>query len=128
MTVKVLYIEDNNTNADMVRAFFRHLDVEYLRAKDGISGTAMAREHRPDIILMDLRMPMQDGLTTTRAIKAEPELAHVPVVIVTADPSPVMPTLADDVGFDDYITKPVTRRQILEIIKKHLGINLTPQR
>lgn len=104
---RVLYIEDNLENRMLVRRVLAAEGYEILEAEGAERGLQMAREQAPDLIMIDINMPLLDGLTLTSLMKADPALGHIPVVALTAN---VMRgdrerTLA--AGCDGYIQKPI---------------------
>ena len=80
MTKRILMIEDTEDNRQILRDLFAATDYELIEAADGAEGLAMARAHKPDLILMDIQLPVLDGYETTRRIKADPELRGIPVI------------------------------------------------
>ncbi len=107
MAAKVLYVEDNDDNRILVRRILEAEGYHVLEATSAQEGLTLAREHHPDLILVDINMPEVDGLTMTAHLKSDPDLAQVPVVAITAN---VMKgdrerTLA--AGCDGYIQKPI---------------------
>jgi two-component system, cell cycle response regulator DivK len=91
-----------------------------LEAEDGEQGIAAAAAHRPDLILMDIQMPVLDGYEATRRIKANPQLKAIPIIVVTSYALSGDEDKARAAGCDDYITKPYSPRQLLAKIKEHL--------
>ncbi|MEM6647289.1 MAG: ATP-binding protein, partial [Bacteroidota bacterium] len=108
----VLVVDDN----DEIRSYVRsHLDAYYrvLEAEDGEAGLQMARAHMPDLVLSDVMMPKLDGYGLCRAIKADAELAFIPVVLLTAKASSESKLAGLGVGADDYLTKPFSSDELL---------------
>jgi len=108
----VLVVDDN----DEVRAYVRsHLDPHYrvLEAENGEAGVQMARAHMPDLVLSDVMMPKLDGYGLCRAIKADAELAFIPVVLLTAKASSESKLAGLGEGADDYLTKPFSSDELL---------------
>lgn len=105
----VLYIEDHDDNRVLVRRVLLacDYDIVLLEASSAEQGIALARERRPDLILMDLSMPGMDGLTATRRLRAIPELAAVPVVALTANVMDGDRKRSLDAGCSGYICKPI---------------------
>ena len=83
MTRRILLVEDTDDNREIVRDLMDSVGYELLEANDGAAGLAMATEHRPDLILMDIQLPVMDGYEVTRRIKADPALWHIPIIAVT---------------------------------------------
>ena len=111
---KILLVEDNEMNRDMLSRRLQRKGFEVVIAVDGGEGVAKAKEHLPDLILMDLSLPVLDGLQATAQIKAEPTTAKIPVLALTAH------AMADDrdralaAGCQDYDTKPIDLPRLLE--------------
>ena len=116
---RILYVEDSAQNRDIVRRYL-YGEFELLEAEDGEHGFERAKRDKPDLILMDLSLPGMDGWETTRKIKTLTQLAHVPVIALTAHVSREDRERARDVGCSDYLTKPVERELLLGAIRKHL--------
>lgn len=110
----VLLVEDNADNQAIYRMILEHSGFTVLQAWDGEAGVRMAREHRPDLILMDVSIPRMDGLEATRVLKADPDTAPIPVVALTAHAMPEDRQRAFDAGCESYLSKPVEPRRVLE--------------
>jgi two-component system cell cycle response regulator DivK len=106
---RVLYIEDNRDNRLLVRRILlaSDFDFEMLEAASAVEGIRIAREQKPDVILMDLSMPDVDGLTATRTLRAFPETEHIPVVAVTANVMQADKARTLAAGCVGYIGKPI---------------------
>jgi CheY-like chemotaxis protein len=118
--VKILYVEDNEDNIYMLKRRLTKLRCEVLIAGDGAQGVAMAHSEHPDIILMDLSLPVMDGWEATRRIKASEQTRHIPVIAVSANAMDGDREKALAAGCDDYDTKPVDFPRLLEKIRAHL--------
>ena len=121
--MKILYVEDNEDNIYMLKRRLTKLRCEVLIAGDGAQGVAMAHSERPDIILMDLSLPVMDGWEATRRIKASEATRHIPVIAVSANAMDGDRETALAAGCDDYDTKPVDFPRLLEKIRAHLKGN-----
>ena len=117
---KVLYIEDNDDNIYMITRRLSRSGYEVLVAKDGEVGLAMARSEAPSLILMDLDLPVVDGWEATRRLKASDETRHIPVVAVSAYAMASDRRRALDAGCDDFFSKPVNLKRLLERIESLL--------
>jgi CheY-like chemotaxis protein len=115
--MKILYVEDNEDNIFMLKNRLTRLGHTVVIAKDGAQGVAMAQSERPDIILMDLSLPVLDGWQATRQIKAAPNTKHIPVIALTANAMAGDREKALAAGCDDYDTKPVELPRLLGKIK-----------
>lgn len=105
--LKILYIEDNDDNVYVVRNWLGRAGITVLVAVDGEEGTAMAVAERPDLILMDLSLPVLDGWEATRRLKTAPETRHIPVIALSAHAMVGDREKALAAGCDDYDIKPI---------------------
>lgn len=117
----VLIVEDNEDNRIIYRTFLEHHGYVVLEASDGEAGVQSVREHRPDIVLMDISMPVLDGYEATRILKADPATASIPVVALTAHAMAEDRRLAAEAGCDSYLAKPAEPRQVLAEVERMLG-------
>lgn len=104
---RILYVEDNDDNIYVISHRLGRAGFTVLVARDGEQGVAMARAERPDVILMDLRLPVIDGWEATRRIKADPATRHIPILALSAHAMTGDRANALAAGCDDYDTKPV---------------------
>jgi CheY-like chemotaxis protein len=118
---RLLLVEDNPDNRDMLSRRLVRRGFELVFAADGAEAVRMATEERPDLILMDLSLPVIDGWEATRRIKAAPETARIPVIALTAHAMAGDRAEALAAGCDDYDTKPVDLPRLLEKIGALLG-------
>jgi CheY-like chemotaxis protein len=121
MQAKILLIEDNEMNRDMLSRRLTRKGYEVLIAVDGGQGIAMARSEAPDLILMDMSLPITDGWEATRQLKAAPETRQIPVIALTAHAMTSDRDKAMQAGCDDYDTKPVELARLLGKIESLLG-------
>ncbi|HMQ34713.1 MAG TPA: response regulator [Chloroflexaceae bacterium] len=117
---KILLVEDNEMNRDMLSRRLQRKGYEVLIAIDGEQGVAMARAEQPDLILMDMSLPVLDGWEATRAIKADPSTMAVPVIALTAHAMAGDQEKCVAAGCDDYDTKPVELARLLGKIESLL--------
>jgi two-component system cell cycle response regulator DivK len=117
---KILIVEDNEMNRDMLSRRLERRGFVIVMAVDGQQGVEMARSEKPDLILMDMSLPVMDGWTATRAIKDDAELAKIPVIALTAHAMEGDREKAMAAGCDDYDTKPIELPRLLEKIGKFL--------
>jgi CheY-like chemotaxis protein len=115
--MKILYVEDNEDNICMLKNRLTRAGHTVVVATDGAQGVAMALSERPDMILMDLSLPVLDGWQATRQIKAGPDTKHIPVIALTANAMAGDREKALAAGCDDYDTKPVELPRLLGKIK-----------
>jgi two-component system, cell cycle response regulator DivK len=104
---RILYVEDNDDNIYVISHRLGRAGFTVLVARDGEQGVAMARAERPDLILMDLRLPVIDGWEATRRIKADESTRHIPILALSAHAMAGDRANALAAGCDDYDTKPV---------------------
>jgi len=118
---KILLVEDNEMNRDMLTRRLERKGFEVVIAVDGQAGVDMASSSNPDIILMDLSLPVIDGWEATRQIKADPATQPIPVIALTAHAMAGDEQKALAAGCDDYDTKPVDLKRLLGKIENLLG-------
>ena len=112
----ILVVEDDEANQELVTRFLRRSGHQVLVAGDGYAAVSAARQHVPDLILMDLGLPGLGGCEAAQQIKSAPETAHIPIIALTAH------TISDDVrkaieaGIDAYETKPVVYQRLMKKI------------
>lgn len=116
---KILVVDDTEWNRDLV---VQLLEDEYdvIEAVDGEEAVKKAEQERPDLILMDLGMPVMDGWEATRRIKANSELKHIPIIAVTSHAMVGDEIQAREAGCDDYVAKPIDEDELIKKIKKFL--------
>ena len=120
MGKRILVIEDTEDNRQIIRDPLTSFDYELLEAVDGAEGVAMAEAHHPDLILMDIQLPVLDGYEATRRIRAIPELAEVPIIAVTSYALSGDEAKTREAGCDGYIAKPFSPRQLLAKVREFL--------
>ena len=120
MGKRILVIEDTEDNRQIIRDLLTSFDYELIEAADGAEGVAMAQAHHPDLILMDIQLPVMDGYEATRRIRAVPELAGVPIVAVTSYALSGDEAKTREAGCDGYIAKPFSPRHLLAKIREFL--------
>ena len=120
MNKTVLIVEDQEDNRRIMRDLLTSSGYAVIEATTGIEGVAAAEVHRPDLILMDVQLPGIDGYEATRQIKAQPELAHIPLIIVTSYALSGDDRKAYAAGCDDYVAKPFSPRRLLAKVRAYL--------
>jgi two-component system cell cycle response regulator DivK len=120
MRKRILVIEDTEDNRQIMRDLFTSAGYEVLEAVDGLSGVAAAETAKPDLILMDIQLPIIDGYEATRRIKANTALAHIPILAVTSYALSGDEEKARVVGCDGYVTKPFSPRELLARVRSFL--------
>lgn len=119
--VKILLVEDNEMNRDMLSRRLIRKKFEVVIAIDGVEGIEMSISEAPDIILMDMSLPVLDGWQATKKIKADPQTKHIPVIAMTAHAMVGDQEKCLQAGCDDYDTKPVQFPRLLYKIKNLIG-------
>jgi two-component system cell cycle response regulator DivK len=122
---KLLLVEDNEMNRDMLSRRLTRRGYEVAIAIDGAEGLAMAQSEHPDLVLMDMSLPVMDGWEATRQIKAAEGTCHLPVLGLTANAMAGDREKALDAGCDDYDTKPVDLERLLKKIEDLLARSTT---
>jgi two-component system cell cycle response regulator DivK len=117
----ILLVEDNEMNRDMLSRRLRRKGYEVTTANDGVEGVEQARIIRPDLILLDMSLPLKDGWTAAAELKADVETANIPVIALTAHAMQGDREKALDAGCDDYDTKPVEFVRLLEKMQRFLS-------
>ena len=118
---KILLVEDNEDNRDMLSRRLTRRGYEIVVAVDGGQGVAMAGSERPQLILMDMSLPVIDGWTAVQQIKADPALAKIPIIALTAHAMSGDRERALQAGCDEFDTKPVDLPRLLEKMEALLG-------
>jgi CheY-like chemotaxis protein len=115
---KILLVEDNEDNRDMLSRRLERKDFIVTLAVDGLDGVNKAKENMPDLILMDMSLPIMDGWQATKTLKSEPETKNIPVIALTAHAMSSDRDKAMEAGCDDYDTKPVDFKRLVDKIEK----------
>jgi two-component system cell cycle response regulator DivK len=120
MSKKILLVEDTEDNRQLIRDLMTSAGYELLEAENGKMGVDMAMRHRPDLILMDIQLPVLDGYEATRRIKSDPDLCRIPIIAVTSYALSGDDVRAREAGCEGYVTKPFSPRQLLSMIAEFL--------
>ena len=120
MSKLILVVEDQEDNRRIMRDLLASAGYEVMEAVTGEEGVAAAETHRPDLILMDIQLPGLDGYEATRQIKANPDLQHIPIIVVTSYALSGDDVKAYEAGCDDYVSKPYSPRKLLAKIRQYL--------
>ncbi|HEY7254174.1 MAG TPA: response regulator [Methylomirabilota bacterium] len=116
----ILYVEDNEMNRRIVRDLLRRTSYRLLEAPDGEAGVTMAREEHPDLILMDVQLPVVSGIEATRTLRGEPATAATPIIAITSFALAGDEQKAQEAGATAYLAKPYSPRDLLEMIRRLL--------
>ena len=120
-TVKrILVVEDQEDNRRILRDLLTNAGYEVIEADNGGEALRSVSARRPDLILMDIQLPVIDGYETTRRLKADPALRDIPVIVITSYALSGDEDKARAAGCDDYVTKPYSPRQVLAKIRTYL--------
>ena len=117
---KILLVEDNELNRDMLSRRLERRGYTIVLACDGEEGVARAKSELPDLILMDMSLPVLDGWTATQQIKADSQTARIPVIALTAHAMASDEQKAREAGCDDFDTKPIELTRLLEKMQSQL--------
>jgi len=120
MAKVILVVEDEPKSLVLIRDLLQVSGFKTIEAIDGEKGVELARAKKPDLILMDIMMPKMDGYTACREIKMDKATRAIPVVMLTALDYELNKELGRDVGAAEYITKPVDRQELLDVISRFL--------
>jgi CheY-like chemotaxis protein len=118
---KILVVEDDSANRDMIVRYLALLGYEIIVARDGWQAVTMAQTERPDLILMDMQLPVMDGWEATRQLKAAPGTRSIPVVALTAYAMDDERQRCLEAGCDDYETKPLVFPRLLKKLQSILS-------
>ncbi|MCF3649489.1 ATP-binding protein [Synoicihabitans lomoniglobus] len=116
----VLIVEDNPTNAELIKANLEYLGAHVRWAENGRDGVDQAIDHRPELILMDVQMPVMDGIAATRALRADERTSHIPIVMVTALSDELTRETCERAGANNFLPKPFTLQSFYEAIRPFL--------
>ena len=121
MSKRILVVEDQEDLRGMLRDLLTGSDYSVIEATDGAAGIAMAKSEHPDLILMDIQMPVIDGYEATRQIRADPAIDGIPIIAVSSFAMKGDEQKARSAGCDHYVTKPYSPMQLLKVIRGILG-------
>ena len=119
---KILVIEDEETVRENILELLDAEGFEAIAAENGRIGLNLAQQHRPDLILCDIRMPELDGYGVLSALRSAPETAEIPFLFLTAKAAKTDVNLGMELGASNYITKPFTLMELLTAIETHMGV------
>ena len=119
MRKRILVVEDQEDNRRIIRDLLRHAGFDVIEVGDGEKALTAASTHRPDVILMDIQLPLLDGYEATRRIKADPALRHIPIIVITSYALSGDETEARAAGCDAYMAKPFSPRALLAKIREY---------
>jgi two-component system cell cycle response regulator DivK len=114
----VLIIEDNDKNMKLARDVLQAKGFQTLEAVTGEDGVRLAKEHVPDLVLMDIQLPGINGIEAFRQLRADPKTARIPVVALTASVTPTDRSAITAAGFDAFIGKPISLKEFVDTVKR----------
>ena len=121
MPKKVMIVEDNELNMKLFRDLIEASGYETVRTRNGLEALDLARQHRPDLILMDIQLPEISGLEVTKWLKEDDDLAHIPVIAVTAFAMKGDEERIRQGGCEAYLSKPISVGLFLDTVRRFLG-------
>jgi two-component system, cell cycle response regulator DivK len=121
MSKCILVVEDQEDNRQIIRDMLFATDYQITEAENGQEALVAVAKQRPDLILMDIQMPILDGYEATRRIKADPRLRSIPIIAITSYALSGDEQKARAAGCDDYVPKPYSPRQLLAKIRQYLS-------
>lgn len=124
---RVLVVDDDREVVRLMRAYLERAGYEVLAAYDGQTAVQILRREVPDLLLLDLMLPDQDGFDITRLVRRERKLAHIPVIMLTARVDDLDKIVGLELGADDYVTKPYNPREVLARVRARLREQAPPQ-
>jgi CheY-like chemotaxis protein len=117
----VLLVEDNEDNRTVYRTILEHFGYDVVEARNGEDGIRMAREEHPNLILMDISIPVIDGWEATKILKADETTKHIPIIALTAHALATDRAKAEEVGCDGYLAKPCEPRRVVAEVERFIG-------
>jgi two-component system, OmpR family, alkaline phosphatase synthesis response regulator PhoP len=121
MPKKILIVDDEPNILKVLTSRFKSAGYEVVVASDGMQATMKAHREKPDLIIMDIKMPGGDGLAVYKNLQLSDDTGIIPIIFLTAHPSEEYKKQAMEMGADDFITKPFDEKQLMEKVKKALG-------
>ena len=114
----ILIVEDNEKNMKLARDVLQAKGYKTLEATSGEDGVKLARQHVPDLVLMDIQLPGINGIEAFKQIRADAKTARVPVVALTASVTPTDRSAINAAGFDAFVSKPINLKEFLDTVKR----------
>ena len=120
MTATILVVEDHERNRKLARTVLEYRGYTVVECDDGEPSLALARAHRPALVLMDIQLPTMDGITALRRLRADAQTASIPVIAVTASVTTKDVGVIAKAGFDGYVAKPIRYAAFMDAVRSHL--------
>lgn len=121
MNAKIMVVDDARENRALLRDVLMHYGYEVIEAQDGAEAVRLTKERMPALILMDVQMPVMNGIEAMKLLKTDPETKHIKIISLSAFAVDIEMGQFLNSGFDDYISKPIDIRRLPALIQKHLG-------
>ena len=121
MAKKILIVEDNEVNRVLMKDLLAYHGYEIIEAANGAEGIEEAKEYRPDLILMDMQMPIMDGIQAITHLKADPETRDLKIIGITSFAMKGDRERILQAGCDEYVAKPINTRELPKLVKRLLG-------
>jgi two-component system, cell cycle response regulator len=126
MSQKILTIDDSRTIRLIIQRAFRELDCAFCEAANGQEGLAVAAREKPDLIILDVTMPVMDGITMLAKLRQDPDLKTTPVIMLTAESGQASVASVAQLGISDYLVKPFKEDQLREKVGKVIPLQPKP--
>jgi len=126
MKPAILVVEDNDRNRKLVRTILEFRGYEVIECVDGEPSLALAKQHKPVLILMDIELPKMDGITALKRLRADPETAAIPIAAVTASVTPSERERVASAGFNAYIAKPIEVESFAAMVDRLVTVKAGP--
>ena len=127
MKPKILVVDDEPDAVELVSFNLKAAGFEVVTAADGAEALKRAKEHQPDLLVLDVMLPEVDGLEVCKIIRRDPSVAHIPIIMLTAKAAEIDRVLGLELGADDYVTKPFSPRELVLRIRKILDRGKVPE-
>lgn len=121
--LKILSVEDNPANIEVIHRQLRVFDAQLIDAQTGAEGIQLANTEHPDLVLMDIHLPDMNGKDVATIIRSLPQMASVPIVAITSENSPELRKQCLEMGFDAYLTKPISVGSLLRTVQTVIGLH-----
>ena len=120
MKQRILVVDDDHEVVRLMRAYLERSGYDVLVAYDGETAVFTLRQEKPDLVLLDLMLPGKDGMEITRIVRSDPNLAHIPIIMLTARVEDTDKIVGLEMGADDYVTKPYNPREVVARVRARL--------
>ncbi len=127
MKPKILVVDDEPDAVELVSFNLKAAGFDVVTAADGAEALKRAKEHQPDLLVLDVMLPEVDGLEVCKIIRRDPSVAHIPIIMLTAKAAEIDRVLGLELGADDYVTKPFSPRELVLRIRKILDRGKVPE-